>query len=83
MRLTAGKRIALGGLLGLLSVAASVPLAHAGPWCVYYDAYTYNCGFQTFAQCLATSSGDPHAVCSPNHREPSPPPAQERRSRVR
>jgi hypothetical protein len=27
------------------------------PWCAYYDAWSYNCGFATFQQCLATISG--------------------------
>ena len=27
------------------------------PWCAYYDTWSYNCGFTTFQQCLATISG--------------------------
>jgi len=27
------------------------------PWCAYYDAWSYNCGFATFQQCMATISG--------------------------
>jgi hypothetical protein len=26
-------------------------------WCAWYDAYTYNCGFHTFNQCMATIQG--------------------------
>jgi hypothetical protein len=35
------------------------------PWCAYYDAYTYNCGFISLQQCLATTSGVGGA-CRPN-----------------
>lgn len=49
----------------LLSVLALVVLAKTGgpaaakeyPWCAYYDSSTYNCGFYTFAQCMATITG--------------------------
>jgi hypothetical protein len=53
--------------------------ANAGPWCVYYDPWTYNCGFQTLAQCRATSFADPGAYCSPNYREPPPAPRSRKR----
>ena len=42
--------------------------AHAEPyypWCAYYDAWSYNCGFTSFQQCLATVSGAGGA-CRPN-----------------
>lgn len=35
------------------------------PWCVYYDAWTYNCGFVSLQQCLATAIGAGGA-CRPN-----------------
>jgi hypothetical protein len=35
------------------------------PWCVYYDAWTYNCGFVSLPQCLATAIGAGGA-CRPN-----------------
>lgn len=35
------------------------------PWCVYYDAWTYNCGFVGLQQCLATAIGA-GGVCRPN-----------------
>jgi hypothetical protein len=35
------------------------------PWCAYYDAWAYNCGFTTLQQCLATISGAGGA-CRPN-----------------
>jgi uncharacterized protein DUF3551 len=28
--------------------------AQAAPWCAWYDAYTYNCGFYSFQSCLYT-----------------------------
>lgn len=66
----------------ILSVAICAVLAGAahakprfggeqsGAWCVFYDPYTYNCGFATLQQCLATTSGVGGA-CQPN---PSGPP---------
>jgi hypothetical protein len=51
-----------------LMAAATMPAA-AGKtpaWCAQYDAYTYNCGFFTFAQCLATISGA-GGYCRPNY----------------
>lgn len=38
---------------------------NGGPWCAYYDPWSYNCGFATFQQCLATISGA-GGVCQPN-----------------
>jgi hypothetical protein len=35
------------------------------PWCAYYDAYSYNCGFATLGQCVATISGV-GGICRPN-----------------
>ena len=35
------------------------------PWCAYYSAWSYSCGFTTFRQCLATISGAGGA-CRPN-----------------
>jgi len=45
------------------------------PWCAYYDVWTYNCGFDTLAQCRATISGV-GGVCRPNPY--APPPARRR-----
>jgi hypothetical protein len=47
----------IGTTLFLMMFAAGSGTASAAPWCAYYDAYTYNCGFRTFEQCLATISG--------------------------
>ena len=60
-----------------LGIAASGIIPHGAsaqtryPWCAYYDAWSYNCGFVTFQQCLATISGVGGA-CRPN---PYGPPA--------
>lgn len=40
------------------------------PWCAYYDAYSYNCGFATLGQCAATVNGV-GGVCRPNPFGPS------------
>jgi hypothetical protein len=55
---------AVGASLCMLALGAGT--AHAGAWCAYYDAYTSNCGFQTFQQCLATISGQSDAWCAAN-----------------
>lgn len=50
-----------------LALALNVACAEAAEWCVWYDAYTYNCGFHTLAQCRATASGgDSAAYCARN-----------------
>jgi hypothetical protein len=28
-----------------------------GAWCLFYDAWTYNCGFATLEQCVTTRHG--------------------------
>lgn len=43
--------------LGLALMMTEAGQARAGAWCAWYDPYTYNCGFNTFAQCQATVSG--------------------------
>jgi hypothetical protein len=59
--------LAVGILLAALAIDARRNV-HAAGWCAYYDEWTYNCGFTSFQQCLATISGvggicrrDPHA----------------------
>ena len=56
---------------GVLAAAMSLTSrdAQAARWCVYYDAYTYTCGFTSFQQCQATAFGaggfcrrDPYAA---------------------
>jgi Protein of unknown function (DUF3551) len=68
------------GLIGAcaLMLLAGVTDARAqGAWCVFYDASTYNCGFSTYQQCLATSRGS-GGYCRPN---PFEAPREQRRSR--
>jgi hypothetical protein len=40
------------------------------PWCAWYDWSTYNCGFTSYQQCLATIRGV-GGVCRPN-QAPAP-----------
>jgi hypothetical protein len=49
-------------------LASGANQARAAAWCAYYDPYTYNCGFRTFQQCLATISGQSRAWCAANPR---------------
>ena len=56
----------IGGLALLVLVFGAGSSAHAdGPWCAFYDASTYNCGFYSFEQCYETVrvAG---ASCRPN-----------------
>ena len=41
----------------LLLTAGNAPSASAAAWCAVYDPSTYNCGFHSYAQCLATIRG--------------------------
>jgi hypothetical protein len=67
-------RITGAGLLAAATVLfMQTGSANAGAWCVYYDAYTHNCGFQTIEQCQATILADHSAYCSPNYTESAPP----------
>jgi Protein of unknown function (DUF3551) len=57
---------------GALAVAAlvqtgSTAQAREYPWCARYGWTTYNCGFDTYNQCLATISGV-GGRCEPNPR---------------
>jgi hypothetical protein len=55
-----------GTVLGVMLIAR--PEADAGTWCSHYDASTYNCGFNSYAQCMANISGV-GGLCSPNYFE--------------
>jgi hypothetical protein len=59
------KLIGAAALLFLL--AGTGTSAHAGSWCVFYDASTYNCGFHSYQQCYATAFGS--GWCRPNFFE--------------
>ena len=67
--------ILCGALLAAMLMEARLE-AKAGSWCSFYDASTYNCGFNSYAQCMANISGV-GGLCSPNYFERSayaPPP---------
>jgi hypothetical protein len=50
--------IILGTLVTALQfLPAPEAQAREYPWCARYDWSTYNCGFVSFQQCLATISG--------------------------
>jgi hypothetical protein len=68
----------------LVAVVAGAPAVHVGVWCAWYDAYTYNCGFNTFQQCLDTISGQ-GGYCARNVHAawPAPAPAPVRKPRRR
>lgn len=69
-------RLALGLAAAALLAVAAPRGASAAPervpaWCVFYDPWTYNCGFYTLQQCLDTISGA-GGICQPNPRAPDP-----------
>ena len=56
----------IGGIALLFLVGGTGSSAHAdGPWCAFYDASTYNCGFYSFEQCYETIRGT-GGWCRPN-----------------
>jgi Protein of unknown function (DUF3551) len=55
--------IAIAATVGAMPRGASAERYY--PWCAWYDAYSYSCGFVTRAQCMATVSGA-GGVCKPN-----------------
>jgi hypothetical protein len=76
------RRLAILGFALAAAVSVMPRSANAEryyPWCAWYDEWTYNCGFASRAQCLATISGI-GGVCKPN---PYGPPAPEPRWRRR
>ena len=60
-------------MIGALALASTLGFAGEAkaervyPWCAYSDPWTYNCGFTTFQQCVATVSGA-GGICRPNPR---------------
>jgi hypothetical protein len=68
------------GLLALIAPATVVEAAQTRsyPWCIFYDSSTYNCGFTTYEQCMATAQGG-QGFCRPNPFEA--PRGQQRRPR--
>lgn len=69
--------------LALLAAAAG---AQARPWCAWFNAYTYNCGFSSFQQCLDTIQGE-GGYCARNVQEagsvPAPRPVRHHRKPYR
>ena len=57
------KLIGCAALLFLIGGTGSG--AQAAPWCAFYDASTYNCGFYSFEQCYETVRGV-GGSCRPN-----------------
>jgi len=55
----------IGGLALLVLVGAGSSAHADGPWCAFYDASTYNCGFYSFEQCYETVRGV-GGSCRPN-----------------
>jgi len=60
-------KIMIVGGLALAAILGATPTARAAEWCARYDAYTRNCGFHTFRQCLATVQGA-GGICERNPR---------------
>jgi len=58
----------IGGIALLLVMAGTGSPTHAdGPWCAFYDASTYNCGFYSWEQCYETVRGGAGGWCRPNY----------------
>ena len=55
----------IGGIALALLIGGTGSSAHAGSWCAFYDASTYSCGFNSYAQCYATVRGA-GGWCRPN-----------------
>ena len=60
----------IAGVVLALAVGAPGSRAQAGAWCAFYDASTYNCGFQNYQQCYETIFGN-GGWCRPNFFEPN------------
>ena len=67
-----------GLLAAVLPVLPATAQAREYPWCARYDWSTYNCGFVSFEQCLATVRGI-GGICERNPRYAGPPPRQQKR----
>jgi hypothetical protein len=67
----------LAGLAFLIALGATGGAVQAAPWCAFYGPSTYNCGFHSYAQCLATVRGA-GGWCRQNFFEPQRKPARRR-----
>ena len=68
----------VAGALLVASMAVSTS-ARAAAWCAWTDPYTYNCGFYTYQQCLATIAGD-GGICERNRMDDGPRPPRRHRA---
>ena len=59
--------ILIAGAFVLIAQTSAAAQERQYPWCARYDWTTYNCGFVSFNQCLATISGV-GGRCEPNPR---------------
>ena len=62
-------RLLAAAAAAFLLNAGAATGARAGAWCAWGDAYTYNCGFSSFEQCLDTIRGQ-GGFCRANVYEP-------------
>jgi len=67
----------IGGLTFLIAIGAAGTPAQAAAWCAFYGPSTYNCGFHTCEQCLATVRGA-GGWCRQNFFESGPKPNRRR-----
>ena len=66
--------------LAFIVQVATEAQAREYPWCARYDWTTYNCGFVSLRQCLATISGV-GGRCEPNRRYVGEPVRRHKRPR--
>jgi len=59
----------LGLVVAALAIDARASGADAAAFCAWYDAYTHDCGYYTFQQCLDTIRGV-GGYCARNVYEP-------------
>ena len=73
------RHVLIAGALAFAAIAQTGSAAQAReyPWCARYDWTTYNCGFVSYQQCMATAFGsggyceqNPRYVASPPRRKP-------------
>ena len=66
--------------LAVLAQVGGAAAERQYPWCARYDWTTSNCGFVSFNQCLATTSGV-GGRCEPNPRYVASEPRSKKRYR--
>lgn len=76
--------IAVAGVMLCVSADAHAQFGgdRRGAWCLFYDPWTYNCGFATLEQCVETRHGvGGRCQPSPYGTPPSEAPRRKKRSR--